>query len=191
MFRFTNERSQSYIIYYISATGIFRTPRKCIVTPDDEENDLVSWIPWELCADEGVQCIRPPFPSLLQPVMASILALDVHSIGNESEKVLWFNLPCLSLPSLFLSVKRSIHPSLYFVIFSLLPPQRLPLLSLSYADFFHLALPLFNLSLFLVFSLPLSISLSLPPSLSLTLSQHPPPPLILVAQQLLELRDYD
>lgn len=49
---------------------------------------------------------------LPQPVMASILALDVLPVGNESELVLWFNLLCLFQP-LFPSVNTSAHPSLY------------------------------------------------------------------------------
>ena len=58
---------------------------------------------------------------LPQPVMESILPLDVLSIGNESEKVLWFNLLWRPL-SLSFSICECFHPSTYFVILSLLFP---------------------------------------------------------------------
>ncbi len=51
-----------YHIYYISTTGFLNPASKRIVTPDDERNDLISYIPRDSCADEGVRCIRPPFP---------------------------------------------------------------------------------------------------------------------------------
>lgn len=49
---------------------------------------------------------------LPQPVTASIPALDVMSVGSESELVLRFNLLCLFQP-LFSSVNTYTHPSTY------------------------------------------------------------------------------
>lgn len=62
IFRFASGNAWSYHRYYISATGFLNPASKCIVTPDDEQNDLISCIPRDICADEGARCIRPPFP---------------------------------------------------------------------------------------------------------------------------------
>lgn len=83
--------------------------------------------------------------------MESILPLDVLPIGNESEKVQWFNLLRLSLS---ISICESIYPSLCFVIPPLLPPWRLALFPSSHADFLSIAF----------------FSPSIPPSLSVSLS---------------------
>lgn len=83
----------SHITYYISTTGLLGPARKRIVTPDDEENDLISCISRDICAAH-----RASVSLLLQPVTASLLASHVLSVGSESEEALLFNLPCLSLP---------------------------------------------------------------------------------------------
>lgn len=62
IFRFATGTVWSCIVYYISTTGLLNPARKCIVTPDDEQDDLISCISRDICADEGAQCIRPPFP---------------------------------------------------------------------------------------------------------------------------------
>lgn len=80
---------------------------------------------------------------LPQPVTASIPALDVLSVGSESELVLQFNLLCL-FQSLFPFANTSTHPSLYIysAVLSPFPPQRLapfaPSLSLSLSQPFLL-----------------------------------------------------
>lgn len=118
---------------------------------------------------------------LLQPVMESILPLDVLSIGKESEKVLWFNLLCFSF-SFSISIWEQIYLSIHIFChpFSSSSLEISSLSSLSHADFLSASLCLF-ISLCLLLPLSRSHSLSFSPS-------HPP---VLVARQLLELRDYD
>lgn len=180
-FGFCSCNTWSYIIYYISTTGLLCPARKSIVTPDDEQNDLISWIPRDICADEGERRIRASLPLLLQPVMASILALDVLSTGNESEKVLRFNLRCLFLSISYTWKYLCAHPSIY--IFVILPsPSSSEVISRSSVmqTFFSL-----TLSFFILIS-PCFLSSPFPPFSLLPLT-----PPVLVAQQLLELRDYD
>lgn len=52
---------RSCVMYYISTTGFLNPASEWIVTPDEEQNDLISCISRDICADEGARCIRPPF----------------------------------------------------------------------------------------------------------------------------------
>lgn len=118
----------SYITHYISTTRLLSlpSPEQSIVTPDAEQNDLISCqpptpspLPRQLPRRHAAQMKEHAasglhFLLLRQPVMASIPPSDVLPTRSESEKVPQFTLRRRSLSLCFYPSTRStsiVHPS--------------------------------------------------------------------------------
>lgn len=89
-----------HIMCYISLAG-FLNPAKYTHSCWWTEWPDFQYLQRHLCRWSTVH--QASISLLLQPVMESILALDVLSRGNDSGMVWWFNLPCLLL-SLSISI---------------------------------------------------------------------------------------
>lgn len=110
VFGYAAANARSYIIRYIRTTRVLEPCERTY-------SHTWWWTEWpDFPYPRGHLCRwrsavhQAPVPPLLQPVMESILPLDVLSIGSESEKVLRFNLSLSFSFHFYLVTHPSLHP---------------------------------------------------------------------------------